>query len=129
MRNLFYYSFMFLLGGQGYCTIEILWRGRTHYSMFLAGGIILMFLAFIQKEMKKAPLLAKCLLGTVFITAVEFIFGCIFNITLGMNVWNYENVPLNLLGQICLPFSLLWLLLCVPVFKWVVKDDLYRRFV
>ena len=50
MRNLFYYSFMFLLGGQGYCTIEILWRGRTHYSMFLAGGIILMFLAFIQRE-------------------------------------------------------------------------------
>ncbi len=43
---------MFLLGGQGYCTIEILWRGRTHYSILLAGGIILMFLAFIQKNEK-----------------------------------------------------------------------------
>ena len=119
---------MFLLGGQGYCTIEILWRGRTHYSILLAGGIILMFLAFIQKEMKKAPLLLKCLMGTVFITGVEFIFGCIFNISLGMNVWNYDNMPFNLLGQICLPFSLLWLLLCIPVFKWIVNDKLYRRF-
>ena len=114
---------MFLLGGQGYCTIEILWRGRTHYSMFLAGGIILMFLAFIQREMKKAPLLAKCLLGTVFITAVEFIFGCIFNITLGMNVWNYENVPLNLLGQICLPFTVLWFFISAPA---IVLDDYLR---
>lgn len=63
-------------------------------------------------------------MGTVFITGVEFIFGCIFNISLGMNVWNYDNMLFNLLGQICLPFSLL----CVPVFKWIVNDKLYCRF-
>lgn len=67
-------------------------------------------------------------MGTVFITGVEFIFGCIFNISLGMNVRNYDNMPFNLLGQICLPFSLLWLLLCIPVFKWIVNNKLYRRF-
>lgn len=130
MKNLLgFYSFLFLLGGQGYCTIEILWRGRTHYSMFFAGGIILMLLAFIQTEMKKAPLFAKCLLGCVFITAVEFIFGCVFNINLAMNVWNYENMPMNVLGQICLPFTAIWFLFCFVIFKWIMKDDLYRRFI
>ena len=30
---------MFLFGGFGYGLIEVLWRGRTHWSMVLCGGI------------------------------------------------------------------------------------------
>lgn len=122
-----YYTFIFLLGGQGYCTLEMLWRGRTHYSMFFAGGIILMILFFISSEMKKASLLKKCLLGAVIITAVEFIFGIIFNIVLHMNVWNYENLPFNILGQICLPYTVLWFGLCILLFKFIIKDDFQKK--
>lgn len=86
-----------------------------------------MLLFYIASEMKKAPLFKKCLLGTVLITAVEFIFGIIFNTGLNMNVWNYENVPFNLLGQICLPYSILWFLLCFLLFKWIIKDNFYGR--
>lgn len=78
MKNyLIYYFYLFFLGGQAYCTIEMLWRGRTHYSMFFAGGIIFIFLVYLQHEMKSAHVIEKCLLGSVFITATEFIFGCV----------------------------------------------------
>lgn len=127
MDYLLYYAFIFLLGGQGYCTLEMLWRGRTHYSMFFAGGIIFMLLFFISSEMKKTPLLKKCLFGAIIITAVEFLFGIFFNLLFHMNVWNYENVPFNLFGQICLPYSFLWFFLCFALFKWVIKDDFYSR--
>ena len=35
---MFEYLMVFLLGGAGYCLIEVLWRGFTHWSMALAGG-------------------------------------------------------------------------------------------
>lgn len=130
MRNLlYYYSFLFLLGGQGYCTLEMLWRGRTHYSMFFAGGLIFIFLVFIQRESEKAPLLVKCLLGSIFITATKFIFGCVFNLEYSMGVWDYSNQPFNILGQVCLLYSVLWFFLCFALFKWVIKDNLYNRLV
>lgn len=128
MRNFFNYIFLFLLGGHSYCTLEIIWRGRTHYSMFFAGGIIFTFLVFIAQEAKRAPLLTKCLLGTILITSIEFIFGCFFNLKYNMEVWDYSNLPFNVLGQICLPFSILWFFLCFILFKWVIKDKLYNRF-
>lgn len=120
--------YLFILGGYAYCTMEIIWRGRTHYSMFFAGGIIFLLLIMIAGKMKKAPLFAKCFLGMLIITAVEFIFGLIFNIKYQMNVWDYSNMPLNLLGQISLPFSVLWLGLSFILFKWVIKDKLYKGF-
>ena len=86
-----------------------------------------MILFYISTEMKKAHLLKKCLLGAIIITAVEFIFGLIFNLTLNMNVWNYENVPFNLLGQICLPYSILWFGLCFILFKWVIKENPHHK--
>ncbi|MDE5604833.1 MAG: putative ABC transporter permease [Eubacterium sp.] len=128
MRYFLYYAFLFLLGGQGYCTLEILSRGRTHYSMFFAGGIILMILVFISSEMKKAHLLKKCLLGAAIITAVEFVFGVIFNMSLNMNVWDYNGVPFNILGQICLPYSILWFGICFILFKWILKDEFISKF-
>lgn len=128
MRAYFNYTFLFLLGGTAYCTLEMLWRGRTHYSMFFAGGIIFIILIYISGEMKKAPLLKKCFSGAIIITATEFAFGCIFNLKYHMGVWDYSALPMNLLGQICLPFSALWFLLCFILFKWVIKEDFYRRF-
>ena len=46
-----------------------------------------MLLFFIDQEMNKAPLLMKCLLGAIIITAIELLFGYIFNIKYGMKVW------------------------------------------
>lgn len=122
MRSFFIYLFVALLGGFGYCFIEILWRGRTHYSMFFAGAIILASFYYISASFK-LPLWAKAIIGMVIITAVEFIFGIVFNILLKENVWDYSNMPFNLLGQICVTFSLIWLGVSAAVFAVIDKAE------
>lgn len=120
MRIFFNYLFAALIGGFGYCLIEIIYRGRTHYSMFFAGAIVMSTFYFISKN-SSLPLWAKCIIGMLFITGIELIFGIIFNIILKENVWDYSNVPLNFLGQICIPFSLIWLVLSGAAFKVLEK--------
>ena len=59
----------------------------------------------------------KCLVGMLIITGVELLFGLIFNIILKEHVWDYSGVPLNFLGQVCVPFSLIWFALSGVAFK------------
>lgn len=120
MRNFYHYLFAALLGGFGYCLIEIIWRGRTHYSMFFAGAIVMSAFLYINDNYS-LPLWAKCFAGMLIITAVELIFGIAFNIILREHVWDYSNVPLNFMGQICVPFSLLWFALSGAVFGIMEK--------
>lgn len=119
------YLFNFLLGGSAYCTIEVLYRGRTHYSMFFAGGIILISCIYFERMHRDVPLLLKCLFGAVLITVVEFLFGVVFNLLLHMQVWDYSNMPLNLLGQICLPFTLIWFLFSFLLFRFIIPNNPY----
>jgi len=102
---------LFSIGALGYGLIEVLWRGYTHWSMLSAGGICFMFFASLNEKLKKAGLFIKALIGCVFITGIELVFGVIFNIFLRKNVWDYSNMPFNLGGQICLFFSFMWLIL------------------
>lgn len=111
------YVFLFFLGGIIYYILEIIFRGHSHYSMFVAGGASVLsinILCFKVKRFKKSNLFLKALIGGTIITFIEFIIGIIFNIILKENIWDYTSLPLNLLGQICLPFSLLWVLLSFP---------------
>ena len=104
----------FFLGGTLYVLLELLWRGRSHVSMFCVGGLALLLLhgLFLRFAL---PLFAQCLLGGLVITAIEFVAGAIVNVRLKLNVWDYSKMPLNLYGQVCLPFSLLWCLLTLPI--------------
>lgn len=120
------YLFNFLLGGSAYCTIEVLYRGRTHFSMFFAGGIILATFIYVERMYGDKPIWQKCLFGALYITAVEFIIGVVFNLLLNMNVWDYSHTPMNILGQICVPFTLIWLLFSFVLFKWFIPNYPYR---
>ena len=40
---------LFLLGGTGYVLMELLYRGRSHYSMFLAGGVCFLLLGKLEE--------------------------------------------------------------------------------
>ena len=105
----------FVLGAAGYYMLETLWRGHSHWSMAAAGGISLLFLINIFRKLKNAPLYFKSIVGGTVITAVEFVFGIVFNLFLGMSVWDYSSVPGNILGQICPAFTVLWCGLSVGV--------------
>lgn len=103
---------LFLLGAVGYPLIELLWRGRTHWTMSLAGGVSMVLLLLISRTSLPLPLMWAS--GALAITAVEFIIGYVVNLRLGWAVWDYSKLPLNLLGQVCLPFTAVWFLLSIP---------------
>ena len=101
----------FGIGAIGYCLIEILWRGNTHWSMALAGGTSFLGLSKISSAMKKASRFKKAIAGCVLITTIEYIFGIIFNVVLKRKVWDYSKMPFNIGGQICALYSFYWLVL------------------
>ena len=105
---------LFLVGGGLYVALEIFWRGRSHVSMFLAGGAALFLLGGLAARFPSWPLLVTSAAGAVVITAIEYVTGAVVNVKLGLNVWDYSGLPLNAYGQICVRYSLLWFLLCVP---------------
>ncbi len=98
---------LFLLGGSGYVALELLWRGRSHSSMFLAGGCCFLLLGKLQNTRPRLPLLSRGLVGAGIVTMVEFAAGLVFNRE--YRVWDYRDMPLNVRGQICLPFYLAWI--------------------
>jgi uncharacterized membrane protein len=105
--------FMWALGGCMYYCFEILFRGFSHWSMFVLGGICFLFITR-QGQMVhwKDPLWRQILRCSIFVTAMEFITGIIVNKWLHLAVWDYTDQPFQLFGQICLPFIIIFSGLC-----------------
>ena len=111
---MFKYFTLFGLGGITYLIIELLWRGRSHWTMFLLGGLCFLLIGAINEAGRgRIPVLLQAFFGAVIITSLEFVTGCIVNLQLHMNVWSYYDMPYNLLGQICLPYMILWFFLSI----------------
>ena len=108
------YPALFCIGGIGYVGLELLWRGWSHSTMFLAGGTSFLLLG----QLKDQPPWVKAVAGSGIITAVELTAGLLLNRRYG--IWDYRDTPMNFLGQICLPYSLLWM----PV--GLAGTELYR---
>ena len=109
MKRLSEYLFLWAVGGSIYYGFELLFRGFSHWSMFVLGVICFVFFA-VQGRMVlwQDPLwlqLARCM---VFVTSMEFITGIIVNKWLLLNVWDYSRLPLQLFGQICVPFIIIF---------------------
>jgi len=98
---------LFAMGGCGYMGLELLWRGWSHGSMFLAGGSCFLLLGQLNRVQPRLRLPARAAMGALIITSVELLTGLAVNRDYG--VWDYRHLPGNFHGQICLPFCLLWL--------------------
>lgn len=105
--------FAFLMGFFLYSLTEILLRGYTHWTMALTGGSV-MAIIYALRSRSPLSLFRLCLSGALITTAVEFAVGLFDNIIMHWHVWDYSDMPLNFMGQICLPFSCLWFILCFP---------------
>ena len=92
MKN---YLIIFGLGAFSYGLIEIVWRGYSHWSMMLAGGLCFVAFSVIEQNFSHIHILYKGISGSIIVTVVELVFGTVFNLMLGLDVWNYNNVPFN----------------------------------
>ena len=110
------YGMAFAAGSFLYTLLEIAWRGYTHWSMTLTGGLCLTVLYMWTDVLASKPAPVKWLVGALSITAIEFLVGCVVNILLKQNVWDYSSLRFNILGQVCLPFSVLWYFVSIPAF-------------
>ena len=119
-----FYIMLFFAGGIVYVALELFWRGRSHVSMAVAGGVSTVLLYGVLTRFPSLPLPLRALIGAVIITAGEFVTGAVVNIRMRLAVWDYSALPYNCCGQICLQYSLLWLLLSVPATVFI--DVLHR---
>lgn len=121
------YIFLFLVGGFVYMVIELMWRQKTHWSMGILGGICFLEIGLINEILSwELGIVKQAIIGASLVTINEFITGLIVNVWLGWNVWDYSNLPLNIMGQICLPFFFLWIV--ISIIGIVLDDYLRYRF-
>ena len=125
MKYFIKYLILLLVGGTAYYYIEILARGFSHWTMFIVGGICFILIGIINEITPKMSLLKQMLLSAVIITVVEFIAGCILNIWLEMNIWDYTDEIGNIFGQVCPKHTCYWFLLSSV---GIVLDDYIRHF-
>lgn len=104
------YLFLFWFGGSFYITLEVFYRMYSHYSMFLLAGTVFIIVDGLNEVWSwETGLIKQVLIGTIIALIGEFVTGCIVNLWLGLNIWDYSDLPFNLLGQICPQFALVWM--------------------
>lgn len=101
-------------GGLCYGLVEIAWRGETHISMFLVGGLCFFLIGSLDEFPNPPSLIYQAVLSSLLVTSIEFTSGVFLNIILNLKVWDYSQMPFNVMGQVCLTFSGLWFLLSIP---------------
>ena len=118
------YMTLLLIGGGLYVLLELIWRGRSHWTMFLLGGLCFIGIGLINELIPwDMPLWQQIIIGAGIVTALDFLTGCIVNLWLGWDVWDYSMLPGNVFGQICPQFFLLWLPVALIA---IVLDDWLR---
>lgn len=106
---------LFFLGGGSYVLVELLWRGRSHISMFFAGGTCFLLLGGLEGAKPRLPVVFRGIFGAGVITMVELLAGLLVNRQ--YRVWDYRELPMNFHGQVCLPFCALWIPLSLGAMK------------
>ena len=82
--------------------------------MVIAGGCVFLLMQLINRRLlPHIHYIAACVVSGLAVTAVELVFGLAVNVWLGWNVWDYSHLPLNLFGQVSLPFTAIWTLISV----------------
>ena len=103
------YFILGIIGGAVYVLLEMLWRGYSHWTMFLLGAVCFILIGLVNEVFEwDTPLILQMFCGCAIITALEFITGCIVNLWLGWDVWDYSQYKFNILGQISLHSSVGW---------------------
>ena len=123
-NNVIRYVTLWLWGGFIYYLIEVAWRGFSHPSMFITGGIAFLCIGVINNYLPwRLGFVWQCVIGGIVITILELIVGLIVNVWLGLGIWDYSGLRFNFMGQISPHFTLAWMALSA-VAIWL--DDYLR---
>lgn len=118
--------FLFYIGFTNYLAVELLYRGRSHWSMGILGGICFLIVGGLNARCGwEFDLALQMLLSAGIITVLEFLTGYLLNVRLGLGIWDYSRLPYQLMGQISLYYSLLWVPLSLV---GIMLDDWLRYF-
>lgn len=118
------YLFLFWFGGSTYVTLEVLWRGYSHWTMLVLAGFVFIIIGLLNELWNwSTSFILQLINGTFIATISELLTGIIVNLWLGWNVWDYSDLPGNFLGQICPQFTILWLFISAIA---IVLDDIIR---
>ena len=126
---------VWLTGGIVYYFAEILFRGFSHFSMLICGGLCFLLVGNIgnlilnSKDNIIISIIKIMLIGTMIITTLEYITGMIVNVKYNLKVWDYSDMKYNVNGQICLLYSFFWALIsliCVYVYN-VMEEYLFKK--
>ena len=79
------------------------------------GAVTILLLSRLVGENREI----RFLLGIIGATVVEYLLAVWYEKGLGVSFWDYSEIPGNLHGRVCLPFSLVWGILGVILVEWV----------
>ena len=106
---------LFLSCGFIYCMIEILFRGWSHWSMFILTGFLGVFCVdSINNTLSfDCDYIVQILISTILCTIGEGISGIILNVWLQLNVWDYSKMTFGtfFFGQCNVLFCFAWMLI------------------
>lgn len=127
MKRCLKYLFLFTSGGLLYSLLEMAWRGWSHWTMFVLGGLCFVCLGLINEAIPwLMPLWQQGIIGACIITGMEFVVGCIVNLWLGWSIWDYSQMPGNILGQVCPQYFVLWMIVAIA---GIILDDWLRYWI
>ena len=123
--TLFKHFILFGIGAFLYLFIEILYRGHTHWTMGVLGGVCFVLIGLINELFTwSTPIWLQGITGSMVVTILEFISGLILNTCLDLGIWDYSQMPFNFMGQICLYFTIAWFFVSIVA---IVVDDWLRH--
>ena len=105
---------LFLLGGGAYAALELAWRGTTHWTMFLTGGVCLCLLQALAD--RPLPLGPAAAVGAAGVSGLELAVGAVCRRVLHTAVWDYADE------------SKLSYCLSGIIKAWKAKPDTERRY-
>lgn len=116
-------------GGTVYFLLEVIFKSvtghpeRISWTMLVVAILLTIPVERAGEQLPWAvPLWLQALVCAALVTAVELAAGCVINLWLGWDVWEYTAMPGNILGQICPQYSAIWWVLClafIPAFDWL----------
>ena len=121
------YTILFYVGGMAYMFLEFAWRGRSHGTMFLLGGVCFLVLGQLAARLPGKLLVWKAVVGAGVVTVLELMTGLAVN--RDYQIWDYRRLPFQFLGQISMVYSLLWIPACLAamVLYPLLKGKLFPK--